>query len=136
MLHVTRYSEWRNDIAKYFNPDYLKLYDAAESDGIWGFFDNNPCVFFIVIRAQLNPLIKFKSSSADKHFQVATAILTRPEVLQHINKRGKPHKETCLNHAYLVEQVNLARLIVKLDRRLHDSSYRGSVSCEFTPLLC
>ena len=61
----------------------------------------------------------------------ALQILQRPLVKQHAHVRGKPHKETCLNHAYLLEQTDLARHIVMLDRTLAFSSYRGKVGCIF-----
>jgi hypothetical protein len=52
--------------------------------------------------------------------------------LQHIRMRGKPHEETCLNHAYLLGVPEVARLIVKLNRDLAYSSYRGKVRCSFS----
>jgi hypothetical protein len=136
---LTLFSEWRNGIAKHFS-QYLKLYDPERTEADFAIFDKNPLVFFIVIRAQLYPIIKHnpndpKSKTEEENFEIARKILTRDSVLCHIFERGKPHKETCLNHAYLIEQPMLARLIVKLDKRLHASSYRGKVSCVFPFLL-
>jgi hypothetical protein len=123
LMHiVTPNSEWRNGISKHF-AEYSKCFSQNADCSV---FDHNPLVFFIVIRAQVH--LKQNPDHVKNGFQFAKQILCRPSILKHINVRGSPHKETCLNHAYLLDQLLIARLIVKLDRRLAHSSYRGKVS--------
>jgi hypothetical protein len=119
---VTPNSEWRNGISEHF-AEYSKCFSQSADCSI---FDHNPLVFFIAIRAQL--FFKDNPDHLKNGVEFAKRILCRPSVLKHINVRGSPHKETCLNHAYLMEQTHIARLIVKLDRRLAHSSYRGKVN--------
>ena len=122
LMHmVTPNSEWRNGISKHF-VEYEKSFSQNADCSI---FDHNPLVFFIAIRAQM--FFKDKPDHSKNGVEFATRILCRPSVLKHINVRGSPHKETCLNHAYLMDQTRIARLIVKLDRELAYSSYRGKV---------
>ena len=104
-----------------------KYFDSHSADGESNIFDDNALIFFIAIRAQIfQPFAK--EYSEEHRLKVATRILSKPSVLRHIITRGKPHKETCLNHAYLMGQPKIARLIVKLKRDLACSSYRGKVN--------
>jgi hypothetical protein len=111
-----------------------KYFDSHAANCESNMFDDNPFIFFIAIRAQIfQPFAK--DYSEEHRLKIASSILSTPSVLQYINIRGKPHKETCLNHAYLMGQARIARLIVMLKRDLAWSYYRGKVNCAFSSLI-